>query len=421
MRTAIAIASLAAAVACAADIPAPPWAQRGSGPMSQTEVVAYVSSVLPLLPEDMRATVAAATNAAEANALIYKARLASMMGGRSLPNSRASNPATGSATNVVAELQAAKDTFRLQWPAFYGSNLARFVFSTQSVEQVSRDMALLDELGRRIADKADPLDGLCRYECLFDLHGAAMVVYGKAMALYWHGGARRAEKLFRFLATPTNPNGFTVGSSRYFLGRISRDSLGDTNAAIASFLAVQEQPACLVYTAYAYIEAAEQFVKLRQPDAALGLLAVDVPCIESANLRAARHLMAADMAMDRRDYTNTMRHLQAALLASPAREKDAAVRIARLSFDSAPLWQAVATNLWSGREWLDAIHAGLAVATNTPAPRLYADALLHDWPRIEDIPLGVATNRILNNNIFPQRRRDIAQGGLQLTTSPGTP
>ncbi len=73
--------------------------------------------------------------------------------------------------------------------------------------------------------------------------------------------------------------------------------------------------------------------------------------------------------------------------------------------DAAAIWEAVATQRWSLADANAAIEHALTNRWDTPDDQLYLEALLHDWPAQEEIPLHIATNRVLNNNIFPYRTR----------------
>jgi hypothetical protein len=74
------------------------------------------------------------------------------------------------------------------------------------------------------------------------------------------------------------------------------------------------------------------------------------------------------------------------------------------------IWAAVATDVWRQADSDALIIAGLTNVSATPDDALFFDALMHDWPSKDEIPLAIATNRVLNNNIFPRTERALPSG-----------
>jgi tetratricopeptide (TPR) repeat protein len=275
-----------------------------------------------------------------------------------------------------------------------------------SLAETFHALRLLDELKHRAADPNDPLTGLSRYTLLFRLRGAPMNIFRCAEHLFRQRDYPRAQRLFRFLISPANPIGFTIGNSHHFLGHVYYFQRKELDQAFVHFLSVQRYPACLVYTAYAYIHAAAILKKMNMPVHALALLAVDVPCIDYVKAAFTRHMRSAFYRLELQDHTNAVRHLQTALALLPARSNDV-LDCCSLIPGAPAIWDAVATQRWCAADATAAIEAALTNRWDTPDDQLFLDALLHDWPAQEDIPLHIATNRVLNNNIFPRRVRAV--------------
>ena len=284
--------------------------------------------------------------------------------------------------------------------------------------EFTRDtMELLDGLRRRIANTSDPLSDLePRYVPVVRVSGVARCIFKCANRMYWTRQIARAEALFKLIvdADPGTVDGFALGGSCHFLARIMRDCHHDDDAAFDLFLRTQKYSACLVYTAYAYIEAADILKKRGQFENALALLAVDVPCHGFPNVLALRHMRSADICRAQRDYTNTVRHFHAAVAADKSLEPVVAANVRRCPMGTENLLATVGTNLWTEQDSLGLIITGITNHYSTPNDLVFFDALMHDWPKIEDVPPAIATNVALNNNVFPQKRRELSLDNMRV-------
>jgi TolA-binding protein len=278
--------------------------------------------------------------------------------------------------------------------------VTNFTSLRDACDSIAAQQALL----ARIADPADPLDDLARYQAALRLPDLPVRVYQQAYALVWQHDYARAQKLFSLLVAPTNPNGFTRGNAIYFLGHLQYFQWHDPLGAFTNLLRVQQFPACLVFTAHAYLHAAAIMADFNMPVHALALLAVDVPCIDFERLAYTRHVRSAWLRTKLHDYTNAVRHLRAALWAQPKQTNQIATQI-RLIPNGSFIWDAVATSFWCNADVMATIAWAVTNRCDTPDDRLFLDALLHEWPAREDIPRQIATNRVLNNNIFPRATR----------------
>jgi len=394
----------AAAAACAAytaTLPPPPWQSQSRGPTSSFEITSYVASVAPLLDASTRRAIATllASNQppVQALTLIQAARWRSAVSAATAPWHLAPDDAAGAGAHLAHNLDA------------LGAHLDLTTTATNaplSLSETLDAMRLLDDLKHRAADPADPLTDLSRYTLLYRLRGAPMTVFWWAQTCYRRQQFDRAERLLHFLIADGNPDGFSKGNAHHFLGHLLFFDREQLDEAFVHFLSVQKYPACLVFSAYAYVHAAAILRKMNMPIHALALLAVDVPCLEFEQVAFTRHWRSAVLRIQCRDYTNAVRHLQSALVLQNSRSNEV-FGLYRMIPDASHIWDAVATQRWSLADANAAIEAALTNRWDTPDDQLFLDALLHDWPAQEDIPLHIATNRVLNNNIFPRRVRTL--------------
>jgi hypothetical protein len=280
--------------------------------------------------------------------------------------------------------------------------------------QVSTNMASMrrtaetcDVLLRRIANPRDPLDHIDRYDNALSIPGLARELYDRAYALIWQRDYARAYRLFELLSSAMNPDGFARGNAIYFLGHIQYFELHEPMAAFTNLLRGQQFPACLVFTAHAYLHAASIMADINMPIHALALLAVDVPCIDFNQLAYTRHLRSAWLRISLHDSTTAVRHLQAALRAQPKQTNEIVVQVSMVPHGTS-IWDAVATSYWCKADVLDTIEWAVTNRCDTPDDRLFLDALLHDWPAQAAVPPAIATNRVLNNNVFPRATRRLS-------------
>lgn len=174
---------------------------------------------------------------------------------------------------------------------------------------------------------------------------------------------------------------------------------------------VHRYPACLVYISHAYFNASSILKKWRMPQHALALMSIDIPSIGLSDMKPFRHVVAADVCFNQNDIPGAMRHLQAAVQSDTKERYSKWIEWNYRRYPYAnkaqELWENAAANPWGPDDVEDAICNALLSEKEPPAKDLYIDALLHDWPRPEEVPLAIATNRVLNNNVFEYKVRDI--------------
>jgi tetratricopeptide (TPR) repeat protein len=266
-----------------------------------------------------------------------------------------------------------------------------------------------DVLLRRIANPRDPLNDLARHSEALNMPDAGNALYERARRLFWSGQYPRAVAVFTLLTHPANQSDFVKGNAYYFLGKALRTHYHDNVGAFTNYLYAQHYSACLVFIAFSYLEAAKTLQAMGQVQNALGLLAVDVPCIDYNDVYADRHWTAARMWLERNNVPRAMRHFQAAYAMTPACSNDLSELFSGFPQYFHAQWQAVGTNPLDRAEADDAIITALTNACSTPDDKLFMEALLHEWPATSAIPLAIATNRVLNNNIFPNVRKSLPQ------------
>lgn len=68
------------------------------------------------------------------------------------------------------------------------------------------------------------------------------------------------------------------------------------------------------------------------------------------------------------------------------------------------LWNYCLTNRFNLNDKHLAVQEALEDEKDFPCEEELYEALTHAWPEMSDLPESIATNRVLNNNIFPQRQ-----------------
>ncbi|RLD46725.1 MAG: hypothetical protein DRI94_14520, partial [Bacteroidetes bacterium] len=313
-----------------------------------------------------------------------------------------------------------KKTFATQWNILTKNEYEYTVSINDNIKKYSRfdRLELLDKLMKRIKDKNDPLDNLDKYESAIYGGGDAHLVYDAAYAMIKKGNVKRSFKLFNFLINEKNPSGFTVGGSYYFRGVILEDFYHDTDAAFDAYLKVHAYPACLVFTDDSYIRAAKICRFRRHRDTALALYSIRIPQIDYYKNEIRKIFASIDIARESKDLANRVRQVMRAdeiARAKPKYEKIAENLYQELCATTDTNTIAKISSYLAKNEPFDSYTmktiikalTGPDAATNNPA---LEDMLLHDWPLMENVAEmhpEILTNRVLSNNIFKQKRRNI--------------
>ncbi len=397
-------------------IPPPPWAETGNMPTSNFQVLDYFFDIISIVPDktfrELEEAQARNATPTELLAIVYGKRilgkdLNNFLIDYSNPNLATNIPGEGNLAAMLDELLNIIRIYDEQWALFYDSENPGNT-NIISLGEMINSIMLLDELKKRINDESDSLDNLQKYTEIFKMPGAAFVVFKKGRKYVSRMKYERGEKLLRFLLLPNNKDGFTYGGALHFLAKVQLNFYKDTTNAYRNFLKVHNTPACLVFIAHSYINIAKILDNWNLKDQALAVLAVDVPNIDFEDLKAFRHLIAADICLNQCEFREALRHLQVGYLLFP--EKHAHVREAQLKRcpdGGTQLWAKVSSNPWNENDEWNTILKSTKNSERVPEFNLFLDAVLHDWPAMDEIPMNVATNRLLNNNIFEQKRRTI--------------
>ena len=272
-----------------------------------------------------------------------------------------------------------------------------------------------EKLKNKFEDSNDPLLDLAKYKDLLLIPGYSGKLYWMAEKLFWKGEYDRAKEGFEFFLLPENSDGFTKGAAHFFLGRMSIERPYEKTwypsaelakeGALDHLLRVNHYPTCLTYISYSYIFAARAYNELQYPKQALALIMVDVPSIDWKFMKYRRHWDGADYSLELGDETNSVRHLAESYRHS---EKDEELFKRRIADEdiSKEFWDHCATNLFTPYDLFSAIDKAMAGEEPFPQEELFYEAVTHKWPDINTIPEAIATNRVLNNNIFlvPKRK-----------------
>ena len=274
--------------------------------------------------------------------------------------------------------------------------------------------AEIEEFEKRIADPSDRLEDCEKYKGILAISGVAGRLYWQAERVFWQGDYEKAYTLMNFFLLPENSDGFTKGAAHFFLGRmlheIRRLDLGFTDEersseALAHLLSVHKFPTCLTYTSYAYIMAAELFRERGDYYSALALSMADIPSIDFSMMEWKRHRNAAIYAQIIRDQTNYVKNVQQALrYGGDKAEDDLRNSGVRWQCDES-LWCYCQDHPLNEQDFNYVLAQAMDKEGSVFREEMY-DAATHKWPKNFEIPLNIATNRVLNNNVFPYRQKD---------------
>lgn len=280
--------------------------------------------------------------------------------------------------------------------------------NTISLSDLIDSLDLIEELKIRLSDNEDRLTDIDKYSKLHLIPGVSGQLYWLAEKLYWKGEYEKCFNALKFFLLPENKDGFTIGATHFYLGRMLKqlpsrrlNNLPREDAlkqSLEHLLVVHTYPTCLTYISYSYIMAAEDLNDLDHPEQALALCMVDVPSIDYAYVKTRRHENAANYCLTLGDKVSCLKHLQEMVKYAGHKKDDEVGRyFEKLGF-SQKVWDDFATNFFS----LADKHLAIEKAMSTDCPvdsELLLSALTHSWPSLDDIPLAMATNRVLNNNV----------------------
>ena len=144
--------------------------------------------------------------------------------------------------------------------------------------------------------------------------------------------------------------------------------------------------------------AAEILDEMNCPSQALALCMVDVPSIDYAYIKVRRHENAAQYCLTLGNCEDCFRHLQEAIKYSDRDKAESIKAYCKHMGLSPDICKSSATNSFSLVYKQKIIEKAITEACPIDIDLLLS-ALTHSWPTLEDIPLYMANNRNLNNNI----------------------
>ena len=276
-----------------------------------------------------------------------------------------------------------------------------------SLGELAKAADTLAELKTRIFDPDDPLIDIANYKRLLLIPSYSGQIYNWVEKLYFTREKEKAYNCFEFFLLPENTDEFTIGAALFFLGRCNKNGIPKDTAweerlkmALPRLLAVQRYPTCLTYISYAYFFAGQIYVTFGYYKQAVALFMIDVPSVDLAVAKEMRHMEAFSPCCNCNDVTNALKHIHEWSRYTKDKNKDSILNGYKQVFSEA-LWNYCATNLFTAYDKHIALKRALEDdRKDIPEFELLEEALLHPWPNIDQIPANIATNRVLNNNVF---------------------
>lgn len=269
----------------------------------------------------------------------------------------------------------------------------------------------IDEFSRRLEDKTDYFSNIMDYKDLLRIPGFPGRLYWKAERLCFTEQYDKAINVMSFFFLEDNPDLFVRGAACYFLGRMyqitnyrkynSEEAKANIGNIISYYLKVPMFPTCLTYISYSYLHASEMAGRLRDYKTALALIMIKVPTVDRSWVDFRRFSKGYNYAYIIRDYTNCFRFMQGILRVRPDYFTTNWYNcIPMAEQKKKELWYYLATNDFTEIDIHNAIVEALTNANEAIDYELLYDALTIDWPKDNELPLEISTNRVLNNKYF---------------------
>ena len=261
----------------------------------------------------------------------------------------------------------------------------------------------LAELKARIENPDDYLVDIDNYKRLLLVPTYSGQIYNWIERIFFRNQRKKAAACFNFFLLDENQDEFTRGAALFFIGRAAYSSPIENNGpkeaytfALPKFLEAQRYATCLTYISYAYIWAAKIYSYFGYNKQALALVMIDVPSVDLSTMKQLRHRDGYKYALRLDDKTNSVKHLQEWVCYDPTFKPPTLQ-----NYDEEDLWYYCVTNRFNDYDKFLAISQALEDEDpDIPERELLTEALLHPWPKISELPENIATNRILNNNVF---------------------
>lgn len=290
----------------------------------------------------------------------------------------------------------------------------RYLWSPESRQRYEGRMSLalslqalesVTTIKSKIEDPEDDLKNLSTYGDILSIPGMPGKIYWWIEELYWKGEIEKAKEGMEFLQLPNNKDGFARGASLFFLGRINMNSIPHNclkrdleELALSQLIRVHEYSTCLTYISHSYIMAANIYARFGFLRQALALLMIDIPSVDFDDMICQRNDDAAKICLRLNDITNCVRHLHETWRYGNEERRQQISELLDSSVKLRSLWPYYFEDAFTEHDKDFAIFEALSDTSEIPNYDDLRKALLHKWPKSSDLPLGIATNRVLNNN-----------------------
>lgn len=293
-----------------------------------------------------------------------------------------------------------------------------------------KDFSDFQLIMKRLNDDSDALADLPKFKNVLKHAELSNKIYWKAERIFFKADYARAKEIFEFLILTENTDSFSKGASYFYLGRMIAESglyrLWSGNErdirlnALWQLLQVHKYKTCLTYISFAYADAAMLYQTEGFLKQAHALTMVDVPTMDKRPAECARHRVGADLAFALKDYTNCIRHLQQFEKNSYDGIPDYMNYYVRviLRKSGSNLWSYCMSNPFDDFHKYEIFSTTLQDTNSCPFESEYVTAMAHSWLKREEVPENIATNRMLNNNVFEniydkRFMTNVCQGGHQ--------
>lgn len=269
----------------------------------------------------------------------------------------------------------------------------------------------MEEFSRRLEDKTDYFSNIMDYKDLLHIPGFSGRMYWKAERLCFTAEYEKAINVMSFFYLEENPDLFVRGAACYFLGRMYditnlrkydyEEAKSNTASIISYYLKVPAFPTCLTYISYSYLHASKLAARIGDYKTALALIMIKVPTVDRSWVDFRRFTKGYQYAYIIRDYTNCFRFMQGILRASP--DYFTTNLYNGIPMDEkrkSDLWYSLATNDFTEIDVHNFVVDALTNVNEAIDYNLLYDALTIDWPKDNELPLEISTNRVLNNKYF---------------------
>ena len=303
--------------------------------------------------------------------------------------------------------------------------MLKYLWSSENRQRVGDKLSLfdtieaieiIDKFKRRIYDTSDQIYDCNKYRGILLLQGVPGNLYWKVENLFWRAEYEKAYRLFHFFLCIENQDEFVKGASCFYIGRmlyeLRNDQLeyGVTSRkmdALKYLLAVPSFQTCFTYISYAYIMASEILYNFKCFDSATLLCMVDVPSVDYSSVKLRKHRNASNYSLAANSFTNYVKNIQECLRFC---DDENAQKVRRFNMKKEipqQLWDYCLKNPINDLDKAETLQKSLKeieMLEDEDIAKQFYLAAVKQWPRNYDLPQNIATNRILNNNIFTSKK-----------------